>query len=42
MTIFDDLEAEQDRLQGILDGLDEAAWGSDRITRPEGLDKLAL
>ena len=28
MTIFDDLEAEEDRLQGILDGLDEAQWAS--------------
>jgi len=28
MVIFDDLEAEQDRLQGILDGLDEALWAS--------------
>jgi uncharacterized protein (TIGR03084 family) len=26
MTIFDDLVAEQDRLEGILGGLDEAAW----------------
>jgi uncharacterized protein (TIGR03084 family) len=26
MAIFDDLEAEQDRLQGILTGLDEAQW----------------
>src|SRR6516225_9587179 len=28
MTIFDDLEAEEDRLQGILEGLDEAQWAS--------------
>ena len=28
MTIFDDLEAEEDRLQGILGGLDEAQWAS--------------
>ena len=28
MTIFDDLEAEEDTLQGILDGLDEAQWVS--------------
>src|SRR5215831_15179069 len=28
MTIFDDLEAEEDRLQDILDGLDEAQWAS--------------
>jgi uncharacterized protein (TIGR03084 family) len=28
MAIFDDLAAEQDRLQGILDGLDEAQWAS--------------
>ncbi|MGO9164972.1 MAG: maleylpyruvate isomerase family mycothiol-dependent enzyme [Streptosporangiaceae bacterium] len=28
MVIFDDLEAEQDRLQGILDGLDEVQWAS--------------
>jgi uncharacterized protein (TIGR03084 family) len=28
MAIFDDLSAEQDRLQGILDGLDEAQWAS--------------
>jgi uncharacterized protein (TIGR03084 family) len=28
MGIFDDLEAEQDRLQAILDGLDEAQWAS--------------
>jgi uncharacterized protein (TIGR03084 family) len=28
MVIFDDLEAEQDRLQDILDGLDEAQWMS--------------
>src|ERR1019366_1147620 len=26
MVIFDDLEAEQDRLENILDGLDEAQW----------------
>ena len=26
MAIFDDLEAEQDRLEGILSGLDEAQW----------------
>lgn len=26
MTIFDDLAAEQDRLEGILSGLDDAAW----------------
>lgn len=26
MTIFDDLAAEQDRLAGILDGLDDGAW----------------
>jgi uncharacterized protein (TIGR03083 family) len=26
MGIFDDLQAEQDRLQGILDGLDERQW----------------
>lgn len=28
MGIFDDLQAEQDRLQGILDGLDERQWVS--------------
>ena len=28
MVIFDDLEAEQDRLQSILDGLDEMQWAS--------------
>jgi uncharacterized protein (TIGR03084 family) len=28
MVIFDDLEAEQDRLQSILDGLDEVQWAS--------------
>jgi uncharacterized protein (TIGR03084 family) len=28
MTVFDDLAAEQDRLAGILDGLDEAQWVS--------------
>ncbi len=28
MVIFDDLEAEQDRLQIILDGLDEPQWAS--------------
>jgi len=28
MMIFDDLEAEQDRLQSILDGLDEVQWAS--------------
>lgn len=28
MTIFDDLAAEQDRLEAILDGLDDAAWAS--------------
>jgi uncharacterized protein (TIGR03084 family) len=28
MVIFDDLEAEQERLQRILDGLDEAQWAS--------------
>ena len=28
MTIFDDLEAEEDRLQGILEGLGEAQWAS--------------
>jgi uncharacterized protein (TIGR03084 family) len=28
MGIFDDLQAEQDRLQGILDGLDERQWGA--------------
>ena len=26
MTVFDDLAAEQDRLEGILDGLDEGQW----------------
>ena len=28
MTVFDDLSAEQERLAGILDGLDEAQWMS--------------
>jgi uncharacterized protein (TIGR03083 family) len=28
MPIFEDLEAEQERLRGILDGLDEAQWTS--------------
>jgi uncharacterized protein (TIGR03084 family) len=28
MTVFDDLAAEQERLEGILDGLDEAQWRS--------------
>jgi uncharacterized protein (TIGR03084 family) len=28
MTVFDDLAAEQERLAGILDGLDEAQWTS--------------
>jgi uncharacterized protein (TIGR03084 family) len=28
MTVFDDLSAEQERLAGILDGLDEAQWTS--------------
>jgi uncharacterized protein (TIGR03084 family) len=28
MVIFDDLEAEQERLQRILDGLDQAQWAS--------------
>jgi uncharacterized protein (TIGR03083 family) len=28
MTIFDDLQAEQDRLARILDGLDPAQWAS--------------
>jgi len=28
MTIFDDLAAEQDRLEKILTGLDEAQWGT--------------
>jgi len=28
MTVFDDLGAEQDRLAGILSGLDEAQWRS--------------
>jgi uncharacterized protein (TIGR03083 family) len=28
MTVFDDLAAEQERLEGILDGLDEAQWAS--------------
>jgi uncharacterized protein (TIGR03084 family) len=28
MTVFDDLAAEQERLEGILDGLDEARWTS--------------
>jgi uncharacterized protein (TIGR03084 family) len=28
VTIFDDLEAEQERLEAILDGLDDAAWRS--------------
>ena len=28
MAIFEDLEAEQDRLDGILAGLDEAQWTS--------------
>jgi uncharacterized protein (TIGR03083 family) len=28
MVIFDDLRAEQDRLQGILAGLDDAQWVS--------------
>jgi uncharacterized protein (TIGR03084 family) len=28
MTVFDDLAAEQDRLEGILGGLDEARWTS--------------
>lgn len=28
MTVFDDLEAEQDRLEGILGGLEPAQWGS--------------
>jgi uncharacterized protein (TIGR03084 family) len=28
MTVFDDLSAEQERLEGILDGLDEAQWMS--------------
>jgi Mycothiol maleylpyruvate isomerase N-terminal domain len=27
-VIFDDLEAEQERLQRIQDGLDEAQWAS--------------
>jgi hypothetical protein len=26
VVIFDDLQAEQDRLEGILAGLDEAQW----------------
>jgi uncharacterized protein (TIGR03084 family) len=29
MTVFDDLGAEQDRLEGILGGLDEAQWMSE-------------
>jgi hypothetical protein len=43
MTVFDDLSAEQERLAGILDGLDEArlaehwAHGMD-ITGPLSLD----
>ena len=28
MTVFDDLSAEQERLAGILGGLDEARWAS--------------
>jgi Mycothiol maleylpyruvate isomerase N-terminal domain len=28
VVIFDDLQAEQDRLQVILEGLDEAQWAS--------------
>jgi hypothetical protein len=28
MTVFDDLAAEQERLEGILDGPDEAQWAS--------------
>ena len=28
MSVFDDLGAEQERLEGILGGLDEAQWGS--------------
>ena len=28
MTVFDDLAAEQERLEGILGGLDEAQWMS--------------
>ncbi len=28
MGIFDDLEAEQDRLDGILGGLDDAQWAA--------------
>jgi uncharacterized protein (TIGR03083 family) len=28
MTVFDDLSAEQERLAGILDGLDDARWMS--------------
>jgi hypothetical protein len=28
MSIFDDLAAEQDRLEKILAGLDEAQWGT--------------
>jgi hypothetical protein len=26
MTIIDDLAAEQDRLEAVLEGLDDAAW----------------
>ena len=33
MAIFDDLEAEQDRLEGILSGLDDGQW-----TAPSGAD----
>jgi len=33
MTVFDDLAAEQERLAGILGGLDEAQW-----TSPSGAD----
>jgi hypothetical protein len=28
MTVFEDLAAEQERLEGILGGLDEAQWMS--------------